>query len=172
MRAQMEIIGLAFIVVFLILAFFLYAILSANNPSTLPSQQIIAAETYAKSLQTAMLETHVPNCDSSLGRTIISCVQNPQLECGTQDICVAAYEAWDQMLTLTVGNEFTDTVINHHATILQPNREVLPVFGMGGDFVHAPFPDECSPATLGYAAPEQPLPTSSGTLLFVLKLCP
>ena len=169
MKGQMEMIGLVFVVVFVILALLIYVALSSGNPDKLPSQQIHAADTFAKALQTAMLETKVPDCRDSLERTIINCVENSYLTCGSTPICESAFTAWEEMIILTLGEEGSADIINHHASMLL-NEQIL--FQDGEEFLHEPFPEDCSADSLGYAAPKQPLPSRAGTLLFVVKICP
>jgi hypothetical protein len=169
----MEMMGVVFVVVFIVLGLLIYLSLTSVSSDKLPAQEIRSAELYVKALQTAMLETHVPACHNTLARVIVDCIESPYLTCSSGSVCNAAYTAWEDMLVSILGDSgpgYTD-VVTYSARIVRKEGQKYKVIEQDGEeFVKEPFED-CTEESLSYAAPRQPLSTDAGNVEFVIQLC-
>lgn len=159
-------IGVVFVVVFMVLGLLIYVSLAMSNPN-LASTEIRSNDVYGKALQTAMLETTVPSCHAPLGRVLIDCIESPYLVCGSTPVCTAAHDAWKDMLVSVLGDETTAAAVSYTARVVV-NNDILSRDGT--TFVLEPFVD-CTENSRAYAAPRQQLPTRAGTAEFIVTFC-
>lgn len=150
MRGQMELIGLVFIVVIMVLGMAVFIGLSSSSDTT--PRNIEEADNYGKTLEAAMLETTIPDCGYDLATALDRCVTQNFLTCGTTPVCDAAQEAWENMLEVSVQRPYIATI--------DLNNEEL--------FVQDP---ETCEGSNRLAAPSQILQTNAGQLRFTIEFC-
>ena len=159
-KGQMELIGLAFVVVIMILGLMLYigfAVLPNAGGAT--SNQVREAANYGSALHTAMLATTIPRCDYSLGMALERCATNEHLRCGSTSVCDATRNAWEEMLKETIGY----SNVPYTARIEQSSGDQFK------NFVHNQ--EDCEGVTNRLAAPSQPISTNIGLIRSVIEFC-
>jgi len=93
-RAQMEMVGLVFVVVILVLGIVLYVSFSQPR-GTNTAAQVMGQSSFLN----AMLETQVPECGVSISRLAQACIQNEGF-CG--DACDKVQFALDRIVNMTL----------------------------------------------------------------------
>jgi len=91
-RAQMEMVGLIFIVIILVVGIVLYLRFSIPDGPTVPVQELQSVTSFL----VAAKETTIPACGTSVERTIAACLEDRTL-CTSRDPC---YEAQVALETL------------------------------------------------------------------------
>jgi len=150
MRGQMELIGLVFIVVIMVLGMAVFIGFASSSDTT--PRNIEEADNYGKTLEAAMLETTIPKCGYDLATALDRCVTQNFLTCGTANVCDAAEDAWKEMLDVSVQRPYIARV--------ELNNEEL--------FIDNP---ETCEGTNRLAAPSQLLQTNAGQLRFTIEFC-
>ncbi len=151
MRAQMEIIGLVFIVFIMVLAVAIF--LGFSGTDTTP-RNIQDADNYGKSLEAAMLETTIPSCGYDLATALDRCVTQSFLTCGFESVCDAAQEVWEEMLEASLQRPAVAYV--------ELNNQKIDGFSYD--------PGTCEGPNR-FAAPSQLLQTNAGQLRFTIEFC-
>lgn len=153
-RAQMEMIGLAFIVVFMILGLLFYV---AFSTTTTISPAIRESSLYGKALQTSMLETTIPDCGYDLAAALDRCITQPHLFCRTKNVCDATNDAFFDMLDSTLGENNIPyfAYVEHEGGLLEEFESDA----------------GCVDVTNRYSAPSQPIHTNAGDLRFIIEFC-
>lgn len=167
MRAQMEMIGLAFVVVIMVLGIMIYVVLSAASPAKMNVRNIQEADLFGKMLETAMLETTIPTCGYSLGIALDRCITKSYLSCSGGNVCEEAFFAFEEMIESSLGAADDIDARSYRAYILIEDEILVK---QGFEFLLEPFAD-CNENSDVYAAPQQPLHTSAGDARFVVEFC-
>ena len=177
LRAQTEIMGLAFVVVIIVVALLFYLTLTASN-STRPASSIVRMRAaYGTQMLSAMLETTIPECKYPLAQALQTCAKNannPHLTCGGAGgphVCQAAHDAIDEMLTAAIGDRMA-----YAGYVRNSDGTVFSVYAVadGDEFSFEPDDSICDDGDDKevYAAPRQPISLGAGpTLDLELVLC-
>ena len=168
-RAQAEVFGLAFVVLIVVVALGLYLTLSFSGKGASALEEEIAfSNAYGKGLQTAMLQTTIPECGYSLQTALQNCHKDPISACARQGrsvpACEVAFDAWNAMLNVSLEQQG----LRYHAQILSGG---LPLTVSGQEFTLEPFPLRCNAGSNTLATPTQPIPLLSGQLEFIIAFC-
>lgn len=156
MRGQIELIGLVFIVVIMVMGLLFFV--SFSNPSDVTPRNIEEADNYGKSLEAAMLETTIPSCGYDLATALDRCVRQQGLKCGQSNtpVCDAAEDAWREMLELSLQRPYMAYV--------EINDDILNTGAFEDDSGTCEGPNRL-------AAPSQILQTNAGQIRFTIEFC-
>ena len=172
-HGQMEMIGLAFVVLLMVLGFFLYISLTFGDTNT-PRALIEEAHLVGVALETAMLETTVEDCGYPLAIAIERCVTNSHLTCSGAGVCETTFYAIKEMLEKTLGTNdelSTAPARRPHRAYLQRGEDILVKDSGNIVFLFEAYPDLCGENSTILAAPSQPIHTSMGEVSLVIEFC-
>lgn len=166
-KAQMEIIGLAFIVIIIIFGLVFYLALNSGDKKV-PTRKIIEYKELGEATETAMLDTIIPKCGYELRTAIQNCISAPYLACSNQKICEVVNENMKLMLegTFGSGNELHE---NYRSFLRNKDGELLTY--NGEKILIEPDRTNCNETSNTYAGPSQPISTSQGPVYFVIEFC-
>lgn len=159
-KAQMEIIGLAFIVIIIVFGLLFY--IKFTGDAKAPNKQVIEYKELGEATETAMLDTVIPICGYELRTAIQNCVSAPYLTCGQDNICESIHDAMNNMLSNTLEARGED----YRAYIRYNNKQILEKIGE-----IKPSDGSCNENSNYYATPSQPISTNQGPVYFVIEFC-
>lgn len=168
----MEMIGLAFVVLLMVLGFFLYLTLTLNGDGA-PKALIEESHLIGVALETAMLETTVEDCGYPLATAIERCSTNHNLLCDDTRVCQATDDALEAMLEHTLGTDDdldTAPARRPYKAYLLRGEDILIKDGIEFLYDDA-YTELCNDNSSILAAPSQPIHTSMGEVSLVIEFC-
>lgn len=153
-RGQMEMIGLVFIVVIIIIGMVLYLSLSGKDTGGATANRAASAQK-SSSFLTAIVETDIVGCGVPLSRVAQACVRREAF-CDNDDPCITLERAMTKLANETLYVQGVKYNLSLEGTLAQTDSD-------------------CDSANLSVsliAAPRQPIPLGNGqTVDLVLSIC-
>jgi len=159
----MEMIGLAFVVVLIVLGIMFALVFQTVGNKKIPASLIKERHAFGTSLETAMLETTIPDCGYPLSIAIRKCLTESFSQCGDDSTCYVTHAAITDMLNAVIGDHMI-----YNATLEQNGVVVSKPLT---DFIFPPIHAQDFDCENIIAHPSQSIPIGTGTAELSIAFC-